>query len=198
MAFKKRRRTTPNARSSSIQAIGGFGEALDELGFVTGKLQFHFGKIPEDAGSVMEILCDTIDRAEIEFYLPHEKCLGIVSEHVYRYPGSAASIVSCRMDADCFDTEDSQGLYSFCKLQRLTLGVIGISTDSEDLSNMWLAMQNLPNLKELVIDLSASEFKKDDDIQFLKQNIPDNLPESFCNFSVKYITGRNKNKGRRR
>jgi hypothetical protein len=169
-----------------IEAIHRQGEALEELGFGIERLIYKFRRIPDDAGPTLEALCEAANGVEVEFHLPHDRSLGTIGEFAEYYRGAAVSIVSCCLTTDCFEEEDSRGLYVFSKLEKLTMCVNGRTTYGEDLDSMWLALSNCGNLKELVLDLSGSQFDEED-AEFLKERIPDNLSDSFCNFSVKYV-----------
>ena len=183
---KKSQRKRSAALPHPIDAIHGQGEALEELGFGTERSHFWFRSIPDDAGPTLEALCDAAHGAEVEFYLPHDQCLGTIADYAENYRAVAVSIVSCCLTTDCFDEEDSRGLYVFSKLKKLRLCVTGRTTYGEDLDNMWLALINLESdLEELVIDLSGSEFSEEKDAEFLKEGIPDSL--SDCGFSVEYV-----------
>ena len=164
---------------SPIEAIHGQGEALEELGFGIERLNYKFRRIPDDAGPTLEALCEAANGAEVEFHLPHDRSLGTIGEFAEDYRGAAASIVSGCLTTNCFDKEDSRGLYVFLKLEKLTMRVTGKTQYGDDLESMWLALTNLGTLKELVIDLSESEFDEKEDAEFLKEGIPDGPPDSF-------------------
>ena len=188
---KKSLRKRFAALPHSIDAIHGQGEALKELGFDTERLHFWFRSIPDDAGLTLEALCEAAYGADVEFHLPHDQCLGTIEDYAENYRAAAASTVSCCLTTDCFDREDSRSLDVFPKLKKLRLCVTGITTDAEDLNNMWLALTNLEKkLEELVIDLSGSNFSEEDHAEFLKESIPEGPPDSFRNFSVEYVWSR--------
>lgn len=176
--------------SRPIEAIHGQGEALKELGFGIEGLNFKFRRIPGDAGPILEALCEAADGAEVEFHLPHDRSLGTIGEFAEDYHGAAVSIVSGCLTTDCFDEEDSRRLYVFSKLENLTLRVTGRTQYKDDLKSMWLALSNLGTLKELVIDLSASEFDEKEDSEFLKEGIPAVPSDSIRKFSVEYVWSR--------
>ena len=164
-----------------IEAIHRQGEALEELGFDIERLNYKFRRIPDDAGPTLTALCEAANGAEVEFHLPHDRSLGTIGEFAEDYRDAAVSIASGCLTTDCFDEQDSRGLYVFSKLEKLTMRVVGKTQDIGDLESMRLALSNLGTLKELMIDLSESEFEEKEDTEFVKEGIPDGP------FSVEYV-----------